>query len=177
MKRIRLSIVIVSGLVVVVALFFLRRETDSNKNMFFRRNNSVAVMSLLHEEDAYLNQPFEVVVEIDTLGAQVNAVGVYLNYDAKKMRLIDMDTRQSFCQFYPEKKFDNNLGTVTLACGAPHPGLEGKSTMLKLKFLPISVGSTTIHASKESQILMSDGKGTNILTEYPQSIVNIVSSF
>lgn len=177
MQSLRARMIIASGLVLVGAVFFLIVQGNGNRLPTLGISNVDGVIIISAEEKVALNQPFDVSVEIDTLGNKVNAAGIYLRFDPKKLQLLDIDTKQSFCQFYPEKKFDNNLGTVSLACGSPHPGLQGTSTMLQLKFLPILVGSTTIRITEKSQMLASDGKGTNILSKYPQVTVNIAFSF
>ena len=97
----------------------------------------------------------------------MNAVGLYLNFDADKLQLTNLDTSQSFCQFYPEKRFDNNLGTISLTCGAPHPGVSDKNTLLELEFIALDQGTTNLLVNPDSKILLSNGKGTNILDEEP----------
>jgi hypothetical protein len=170
--------VLIGSLIVMIIslilLWFLSR--DGTITILGSKSKS-AVMDIAQPANVQLNQPFTAEVVIDSLGNKVNAAGVYLRFDPQHLRLLDLNTRSSFCQFYPEKKFDNNLGTVSLACGSPHPGIAGTSTLMELSFLPIGVGTTIIKATEESQILVSDGKGNNILSEYPQSPVTIVSSF
>lgn len=123
-----------------------------------------------------VNDPFEVTVEVDTKNQEVNAVGIYLNYDTSKLRLLDFDTSDSFCQFYPEKRFDETLGKIMLACGAPHPGVAGRNNIMTLQFLPLQAGAAQITTDPKSQVLLSNGKGTNVLTEFPSGKVNVVNS-
>lgn len=134
------------------------------------------VLGFSAPERIEVSQPFSVKVQADTRGARVNAVGVYVHFDPKVLRLTNMNSVESFCQFYPEKKFDNNLGTVSLACGSPHPGFKGASTLLELEFMPLVAGTTTLRMSDDSRLLMSDGKGTNILQTLPTKQLTIVSS-
>ncbi len=134
------------------------------------------VLGFSTPERIEVGQPFAVKEQADTLGSNVNAVGIYLNFDPKMLRLTNMNSIESFCQFYPEKKFDNNLGTVSLACGSPHPGFKGESTILNLEFMPLVAGTTTLRLSETSRMLVSDGKGTNILKSLPQKQLTIVSS-
>jgi len=133
-------------------------------------------LELLFPQTITLNQPFTASIEVYTNNQPVNATGLYLRFDPQKLQLLDLDTRQSFCQFYPEKKFDNHQGTVTLACGSPHPGFTGKNVILKLKFMPIAVGKTTVFVDPKSQLLLSNGQGTNILTDDYQHTFNILPS-
>lgn len=120
-----------------------------------------------------VNQAFSLRIAVDSYNQNVNAVGVFLRFDPDKIQVNEISTLQSFCQFYPEKKFDNRLGTVSLSCGAPHPGIKGGGALIELRLTPLAVGTTTIRATSDSKILLSDGKGTNILTDFPSWEVQI----
>lgn len=127
-------------------------------------------------EKVLVNQPFKISVEMDTKKQNVNAAGIYLTFEPSKLKLVNIDTTKSFCQFYPEKKYDNTLGKVTLACGSPHPGVNGKNTILTLEFMPVVIGKTIITFDPKSQLLLSNGKGTNILTDYPKLSLIILNA-
>jgi hypothetical protein len=160
----RKSVVMLSALVLGSSLVGLLRISGNEKvpNILRARQPTAALIYKMPDKTS-INKPFKAVIEMDTQGNNVNAVGIYLKYDPNFLQLTNMDTTQSFCQFYPEKKFDNNLGTISLACGSPHPGISGKDTLLELEFIPRRIGSTRIWTDPNSQILVSDGKGTNIL--------------
>lgn len=123
-----------------------------------------------------VNMPFDVDVIIDSQKQNVNAVGLYLHYNPEHLQLIDFDTSESFCQFYPEKKFDNTLGTLSLSCGSPHPGFSGQNKVIKLTFMPRLVTTTVLSTDPKSRILLSNGKGTNILTEHPQHDIRVLNN-
>lgn len=127
-------------------------------------------VSLMLEEEAepHINQPYIVRVVANSPRDSINSVGIYLRFDPQKLRVVEMDTLKSFCQYYPEKKFDNNLGQVSLACGAPHPGAKGEMELMSLTFLPLTESSSQILVDAKSALLRSDGKGTNLLREYPK---------
>lgn len=134
-----------------------------------------SVLSFVIPELVAVSQPFEVKVVMNTINNPVNAAGIYIRYDHTKMQLLDLDTKESFCQFYPEKKFDNNQGLISLACGAPHPGYRGENLLMKLTFMPLVIGTSQIQTAAHSQLLVSDGKGTNALKEYPSGTVHVVA--
>ena len=131
------------------------------------------VMYFEGEKKALVNQPLVINVMIDTNNQNVNAAGFYLKFDSEKISVTNVNTLSSFCQYYPEKKFDNRLGIVSLACGSPHPGFKGKNQLIQLTLTPLSIGTTVLRVTPESKILLSDGKGTNILTEFPSWEVQI----
>jgi hypothetical protein len=106
----------------------------------------------------------------------VNATGVYLFFEPEYFQVQQLDTTMSFCQFYPEKKYDNNLGQVSVACGSPHPGISGEDTLMVIELIPIKLGDSTIRMGKTSQILASDGYGSNILNEYPWVPISILNT-
>jgi hypothetical protein len=124
-----------------------------------------------------LNQPYVVKVIASSPRDNLNSVGIYMRFDPQKLRVNEMDTLKSFCQFYPEKKFDNQLGYISLACGAPHPGVRGEIELMTLTFFPLLEGNSQILVDGKSALLRSDGKGTNVLTDYPSLEVSPGVSF
>jgi len=170
------TILFVSALVLVASglgLYFLSHPISLAQIFNHHQPGTLTV----HQPSSELvNQPFKVDIQMDTAGQAANAVGVYLHFDPQRLQLLNIDTTQSFCQFYPEKKFDNDLGIVSLACGSPHPGVTGKNTVMTLEFLPTAVGATSITTDPKSKILLSDGKGTNILYNPPVINLNILQN-
>lgn len=127
-------------------------------------------------EKVNLNQPFKIKVLVNTNQNTINAVGLNIKYEGEKIKIISLDTTQSFCQFYPEKKFNDDLGQVTLSCGSPSPGFSGENTVVTLEAIPVKIGTTSVIIDKTSKILKSDGKGTNLISEFPQHAINIINS-
>ncbi len=119
-------------------------------------------------------QPLTVKIMIDTNSQSTNAAGFYLKFDPDRLQVNEINTLASFCQYYPEKKYDNRLGLISLACGSPHPGFKGVNELISITFTPVSIGSTSLQMMHTSKLLLSDGKGTNILSNYPTWEVQIV---
>lgn len=162
-------VVMVGSLVVILAT-----QKGISLNPIRGSGDGTAELHLNGPKSVGLNQPFTVLVEADTKGNDVNAVGVYLRFDATSLQLLSMDTTQSFCQLYPEKRYDQSLGTISLACGSPHPGFNGSNTLMKLEFLPTKLGISTITSEIKSQLIKSDGKGnSNLLKGYPHLEIGI----
>jgi hypothetical protein len=122
---------------------------------------------------ALVNVPYTVKVWVDTRDQLVNAAGFYMRFDPEKIEVTELSTVDSFCQYYPEKRFDNQMGLVSLACGSPHPGFKGERILLEIVMLPKQIGMTRLFMDPQSQLLLSDGKGTNIIEEYQQLEVQI----
>lgn len=160
----RLSLTLVSlGVMIISGLLF-----------WFERNNQLVVKpeegaTLRYESlsQPKLNQAYVVRVVADSKRDNINSAGIYLRFDPQKLRVSELDTLQSFCQFYPEKKFDNQLGSISLACGAPHPGVRGEVEIMRITFLPLVESNSQVLLDSKSVLLRSDGVGTNLLKEYP----------
>lgn len=162
------KIALLAGLLLVVSggwLLWEMRRSDGNQNPTVTANAGVLRIEMPERVDT--SGPFTLSIIMDSQGEAVNAVGTYLEFDNSRLEILEMDTSQSFCQFYPENKFNNDKGTVSIACGAPSPGYKGESTIVKLRMLARSIGNASITVLPKSQILLNDGKGTNILQEFP----------
>jgi len=146
-----------------ILAFKLIYDPPKIANIF--KNVKPAALNIVKPEKIFLGQPFKINLVIDSAKQDVNAVGIYLKFESDKIQILDLDTTESFCQFYPEKKFDNHLGTVTIACGSPHPGFSGTNTLATIELMPLAIGTTHLAVDPNSKVLLSDGRGTNTLTE------------
>lgn len=160
-----LGIGIVSLLVSLVSFgaFFILRQTG----FVLGKSTSEGKIYYVAPTRAAVNQPYTLIVMANSGKVNVNAAGLYLRFDPQKIRVTEIDTLKSFCQFYPEKKFDNQQGIVSLACGSPHPGFKGEAEIMRVSLVPLVVGTSSIRMDVKSSLLSSDGKGTDILTDYP----------
>lgn len=162
------------SVLILVIILFLTQDSDSGVTLGLRAQKE-GVLQYQVPETIIVGQPFEIKTKIDTQGNRINAAGLVLLYDPERIQVTAMHTRSSFCQFYPERKFDNRLGKITLSCGSPHPGFSGVNEVMSLEITPKLVGNTVIYTTTESRLLLSDGKGTDILNEYPQINLSILS--
>jgi hypothetical protein len=106
----------------------------------------------------------------------VNAVGLIASFDPIRLQVANIDTAQSFCQFYPVNKFDNGAGKIHIECGAPNPGFKGENTIAVIEFVARIIGETKIRVGEDSQILLNDGKGTNIFSTPTEVSISILSN-
>ncbi len=174
----RLNLPLIVGVISFVVFMstgvWLYRYTHGLTGIPFSGSNKNGAMYFVGEHKVGVNQPFKLKVMINTAGQSVNAAGLQLRFDPNKIQINEISTLNSFCQYYPEKKFDNRQGLLSLACGSPSV-LKGENELIEMNITPLSVGSTTIYLSSTSKILLSDGKGTNILKDYPNWEVQIVT--
>ena len=170
-------VVISSFFVFILSVFFLLHfYTDFKLPRVLGITQHPGSVNLVLPEEIHVNQAFNLSIEIDTNNQQVNAAGIYLRFNPNHLQVVDIDTGDSFCQFYPEKKYDNSQGLVSLACGSPHPGFSGKNTLMVLKIQPLISGPSSIQLDPQSRLLLSDGKGTNILHQHQRIPFNILTS-
>ncbi len=163
----------VGSLVVCVIAFSLFWLMQTGRISTKTTQNDEVVLSYKGTGKAAVNQEYNMSLMLNSGSVNVNAAGIYLKFDPEKLKVTKIDTLNSFCQFYPEKKFDNNMGTISLACGSPHPGYRGESELIKVTFLPVATGTTNILMDTKSSILKSDGKSTNLLNKFPIAEVQI----
>lgn len=101
----------------------------------------------------------------------VNAVQGTLTYDPTALSIESVSTGGSVFQFWPVRPTVNTeRGTITFAGGLPNPGYSGKdATLVTLYVKPLrSDGITKLSWSRETAVLLNDGKGTHAST----SLVN-----
>ena len=169
--------VIISFIIVIFAYLWFQSNFSEHKKIYLPfRTDKNASYQISSPESVNLNHNFKVTVSMDTKKLAVNAIGLSINYENEKLRVVSIDTTQSFCQFYPEKKFNDNVGKINLSCGSPEPGFTGQNDVLIIEFKPVKIGDTPIIIDPLSKILLSDGKGTNVLREFPKAQVKIINS-
>jgi hypothetical protein len=168
-------VIVASTLMLIVSGLLLWNMSQGGTVLNIKTSNQYAVLTFTGKKSESVNQAFPLRLTMDTNGANVNAVGIFIRFDPDKLEVNDISTLNSFCQFYPEKKIDNRAGTISLSCGAPHPGIKGISELMELKITPLAIGTTTLRIAPDSKVLKSDGKGTNILNDYPSWEVQVGS--
>lgn len=114
---------------------------------------------------------YKVDIKISSGDEAINAVQAVINFDNQKIKVIDIDSRSSFCKangadLFVEKKIDNVSGVVTIACGLPAPGFSGENGIVaQLSFQPLKDGLTGLSFGDGTMVLANDGLGTNVLRD------------
>lgn len=120
-----------------------------------------------------VEKTFKVTVVVDTHNYYVNAVQSYIKYDPRVLQVKKTTTVDSFCKFYPENTYSNDKGLIKLSCGTPYPGFKGKNSIQTIEFLAKAIKTTKLEVAKDSMVLANDGKGTNLLKNFPVKTINI----
>ncbi|MEZ4180035.1 MAG: cohesin domain-containing protein [Candidatus Doudnabacteria bacterium] len=107
---------------------------------------------------------FEASVLVDTQGQSINAVQVKLLFPADRLQLVSPSAGSSIIGIYTSPpKFDNQAGYVEIIGGIPNGVITSNGLVAKLTFRVAGVGSANLRFSGDSQILLNDGRGTNVL--------------
>ncbi len=110
---------------------------------------------------------FEVPIVIDTKGQAINAVELYINFDPKKLQIIEPTGGQSIIGLWVEPpSYSNTAGTLKLV-GAIGGGITTKAGIIaKVTFKALASGDTKITFSGKSQVLANDGFGTVVQASF-----------
>ncbi|MFH1401566.1 MAG: cohesin domain-containing protein [Parcubacteria group bacterium] len=123
----------------------------------------------------YVGNTFDVSVFVNTGDNNVNAVQAVLKFDPKKLQIASPTAGKSFISVWiAQPSYSNIEGTASFQGGIPSPGINTSSGLVStITFRAISPGETTISFSDSSQILLDDGKGTNILTSVSRGVYRL----
>lgn len=100
---------------------------------------------------------------VDPNGQSINAVFASMSFSTSSLRIINLDTENSFCELFIDESFDNETGTISIMCGKPYPGIDAKANVGQVTFEKINQKETTISFSPDAMVLANDGYGTNVL--------------
>lgn len=109
---------------------------------------------------------FDVSVLVDTAGESVNTVQMNLLFPADRLQLISPSTGKSIIGIYTAPpKFDNKAGTVEIVGGVPNGIVTGGGLVTTLTFKVTGVGPASLRFGSQSQVLLNDGQGTEVLQD------------
>ena len=117
-------------------------------------------------ENPRANSNFTATIKVDSLAQPINAVKGLLYFNKDKLEIINVSKIGSILNLWVEEPaFSNIEGTLRFQGGVPNPGFMGNGgVVLHVIFRDKSSGINSL-VWKEGEVLASDGKGTNILTD------------
>ena len=123
----------------------------------------------------YARNTFDVSVFVNTGGSNINAVKVDLEFDPKKLQVVNPTAGKSFISFWiAQPKYSNTKGSISFQGGIPSPGINTSAGLVStVTFRAISPGNAIISFSENSRIFLDDGKGTNILSSTGRGMYEI----
>lgn len=116
-------------------------------------------------ENPKASNNFTATLKVDSLAQPVNAIRGILAFNKDKIEIINVSKIGSILNLWVEEpSFSNINGTLKFQGGVPKPGFIGNGgVILHIIFRAKNPGVNSL-VWKEGEVLASDGKGTNILT-------------
>jgi hypothetical protein len=124
----------------------------------------------------FVGSTFDVSVFVNTAGNNINAVKVDLKFDQRKLQIASPTAGKSFISVWiAQPSFSNIEGTATFQGGVPSPGINTSSGLVStITFRAISPGEAVVSILASSQVLLDNGKGTNVLSSAGKGIYKII---
>ncbi len=124
----------------------------------------------------YLGSTFDVSIFLNTGGNDVNAVEVDLKFDPRKLQIASPTAGKSFISVWiSQPTYSNTNGNASFQGGIPSPGINTSAGLVStITFRAVAPGETSVSFLDSSQILLDDGKGTDILSSLGRGVYTIV---
>jgi len=124
----------------------------------------------------FVGSTFDVSIFVNTGGNNVNAVEVDLKFDQRKLQIASPTAGRSVIAVWiSQPTFSNTEGTATFQGGVPSPGINTSSGLVStITFRAINPGEAVVSILDSSQVLLDDGKGTNILSSMGKGVYKII---
>ena len=93
----------------------------------------------------YARNTFDVSVFVNTGGSNINAVKVDLEFDPKKLQVVNPTAGKSFISFWiAQPKYSNTKGSISFQGGIPSPGINTSAGLVStVTFRAISPGNSS----------------------------------
>lgn len=119
---------------------------------------------------------FDVSVFVNTNGNDVNAVKVNLKFDPKKLQVASPTAGRSFISVWVSQPSYSNIdGTIMFQGGMPSPGISTSAGLVStITFRAVAPGVANISVLEASQVLLNDGRGTDILGSMGRGIYELI---
>lgn len=144
--------------------------------LFAQTSNTVDVNTLIQKATVSFSPKagsftqgslFEVPIMIDTHGKSVNAVELYIQFDPRKLTIVDPVGRQSVVGVWVEPPtYSNSQGTLKLVGTIPGGITTGAGLIGKITFKGIAPGESRVTFLTKSQVLANDGLGSDVATNF-----------
>jgi len=121
---------------------------------------------------------FDVSIFLNTGGNNINAVQADLRFNPETLQVITPTKELSAVEIWTfPPSFSNSKGTISLRGGFPSAGINTSQGLIStITFEAISSGETVVNFLDSSKVLLSDEKGTDILSSVNRGIYNIIPS-
>lgn len=146
--------------IVAIILFSIVESTHASEQL-----GASLYITPPHENPA-VDRNFTLAIKVDSLAQPINAVSGFLRYDNNKIEIINTSKIGSIFNLWVEEpNFSNIEGTLKFQGGVPTPGFIGNGGTVLLVIFKAKVAGITTFLWEKGEVLASDGKGTNILSD------------
>lgn len=123
-------------------------------------------------------QPLKFPIAIESPTEPINAVHVELTFDPAHLQVTEISFDQSFATVFIHRSYDNEAGTIVLTGGIPYPGFRAEKPTIfaEVVFRVLKAGETEISYTPNSSVHQADGKGSNLLYDFPSARYTISDS-
>jgi len=169
--KISTAIIIISSLLVSVFVFgggIVRAEYREIDPANFAKEKSAVLF--FTEPIGTIDGKYKTKLMIDTGGQSANAIFAELNFPIRSLRAESLDTDNSICDFFLEDSFNNEQGTMNIACGKPYPGFNGVAEVVEITFSTIEPTIASFDFT-DAMVLANDGFATNILKKTEDKVI------
>ncbi|MDO8264968.1 MAG: cohesin domain-containing protein [Candidatus Parcubacteria bacterium] len=129
------------------------------------RAESASLYLSPHSGTFYVGSTFDVSIFVNTEDNSINALDVNLKFSQDKLQVTSPTAGSSFISIWVDQPFYSNQdGIISFKGGVPSPGINTSAGLVStITFRVKAPGTAFISFSDSSQVLLADGKGTNIL--------------
>lgn len=115
-----------------------------------------------------VGEVFALKIELMNIPSSINVAQADLSFDPSIVEVVDITTEGSFASFFVQKEFDNQKGYLRVSGGVPNPGYRNPSGLLATAYLKgLKPGAIELKYLESSLVLANDGRGTNLLADFP----------
>ncbi|MFH1401564.1 MAG: cohesin domain-containing protein [Parcubacteria group bacterium] len=109
---------------------------------------------------------FTVSIFLNTEGNKINVVWVDLKFPPEILQVTSPIAGTSFIgEWITPPNYSNERGLISFKGGVPEGIITSAGLVSSITFRAVASGSAKIEFTKESKVLLADGKGTDILTK------------
>lgn len=109
----------------------------------------------------YVGETFVVEWYLDTRGEEINSMALNLLFDPTKLEVVETSAGNSSIDLWVKgPDFDNVAGKINLIGGIASGLNDKKLSIFRATFRPLETGDAKISMAQDSELLISDGLGT-----------------
>lgn len=128
----------------------------------------VAQFTIPTRNQYLVGEIFPVKIELMNIPAAINVAQADLSFDPKHIEVVDLDTSGTFVKFFVQKEYSNEQGYLRVTGGIPNPGYRQPTGLMATAYLRgKQPGAVELKYLETSLVLANDGKGSNLLADFP----------